>query len=83
MFVFYITALVITFLGIVINLPGSTHINPILLNFYSAKEALFLSTVYLAMGALARIIIFRKEIVHDNLRSIIVLSIGGVFVVAI
>jgi uncharacterized membrane protein YfcA len=77
MITFYILALLITFLGVVINLPGSTHLNPLLLNFYDVRTALFLVAVYMTMGSLCRIIVFRKEIVKDKLIHIILWAILG------
>jgi uncharacterized membrane protein YfcA len=77
MFYFYLLALLITFLGVTINLPGSTHLNPLLLNFYDVKTALFLVAVYMTMGSLCRIIVFRKEIVKDKLIQIVILGMLG------
>lgn len=77
MFYFYILALLITFLGVTINLPGSTHLNPLLLNFYDVKTSLFLVAVYMTMGSLCRIIVFRKEIVKEKLVTIVLLGMLG------
>ena len=77
MIVFYILALIVTFLGVVINLPGSLHLNPILLHFYDAKTVLLMTTMYLTLGALARIIIFRKEVIKEDLIKISILAVLG------
>lgn len=77
MIVFYVLALIVTFLGVVINLPGSIHINPILLHFYDAKTVLLLTTTYLTLGALSRVIIFHKEVVREDLFKIILLAVFG------
>jgi uncharacterized membrane protein YfcA len=61
MFAFYLLSLLIVFLGIIINLPGSLHINPLLFHFYEPHEVLFLTTVFLTLGALGRIIIFWED----------------------
>lgn len=62
MLIFYTVALVVVFLGIVLNLPGSLHINPILLHFYEPHKVLFLTTVFLTLGAVGRVMIFWKNI---------------------
>jgi len=63
MFAFYVAAFFVVLLGIVINLPGSLHLNPILLHFYEPHKVLFLTMVFLMFGALARVIVFYKQII--------------------
>lgn len=72
---FYILCLVVVFLGIIINLPGSLHINPLLLHFYEPHKVLFLSTVFLTLGALGRVIILWQKI---DWREVFFLSISGI-----
>jgi uncharacterized membrane protein YfcA len=62
MFAFYALALLVVLLGTVLNLPGALHLNPILLHFYEPHKVLFLTMVFLMLGALARVIIFYKQI---------------------
>ncbi len=79
MLAFYSLALVVVFLGTVINLPGSLHINPLLLHFYEPHKVLFLTTVFLVMGALARIIIFWKDILWEDAFGFAIYGlIGGI-----
>lgn len=66
MFAFYALALLVVFLGTIINLPGSLHINPLLLHFYEPHKVLFLTLVFLALGALARVIVFWKLILWKD-----------------
>ncbi len=73
---FYILSLIVVFLGIIINLPGSLHINPLLLHFYEPHKVLFLSTVFLTLGALGRVIILWKKIEWGE---VFFLSISGIF----
>jgi uncharacterized membrane protein YfcA len=85
MFAFYFLALLVTFLGTVINLPGSLHINPLLLHFYEPHKVLFLTTFFLVLGALARIIIFWDQILWEDALGLAVYGIiggmvGGYFV---
>ena len=76
---FYIISTIVTFLGIVINLPGTIHLNPLMAHFYEPRTALFLTTAYLVMGALSRIIIFKKEIIKDNLLKMCIFgALGGI-----
>lgn len=77
MIFFYLIALVVTFLGVVINLPGTVHMNPILLNFYDVKTVLFLVAIYKTFDSLCRIIVFRKEIVKEHLVQIVILGMFG------
>jgi uncharacterized membrane protein YfcA len=77
MFAFYSLSLLIVFLGIIINLPGSLHINPLLLHFYEPHKVLFLTTVFLTLGALGRIIIFWKEILWEDAFKLSVYGILG------
>lgn len=78
MLVFYVIAVIVSFLGVVVNLPGALHLNPILLNFYDAHTVLFLTTIYLGMGALARLFFFWENIVwHEALHLIPGAVIGG------
>ena len=66
MLAFYSLALVVVFLGIVLNLPGSLHINPLLLHFYEPHRVVFLTMVFLVLGAISRIIIMWKHILWDE-----------------
>jgi uncharacterized membrane protein YfcA len=76
MLAFYILALAVVFLGTIINLPGSLHINPLLLHFYEPHKVLFLTLIFLALGALARIFVFWKLILW---REAITLGVWGLF----
>lgn len=85
MLAFYSLALIVVFLGTVINLPGSLHINPLLLHFYEPHKVLFLTTLFLVMGALARIIIFWKDILWEDALGLAIYGlmggiVGGYFV---
>jgi len=62
MLVFYIIALIVVFLGVVIGLPGGVHINPVLLHFYEPHTVLLLTTFLLTMTATCSIIIFWNHI---------------------
>lgn len=62
MFVFYILALLVVYLGVVIGLPGAIHINPILLHFYDPYTVTFLTTTLLLLTSSSSIIIFWKQI---------------------
>lgn len=74
MFLFYSIALVIVFLGMIMNLPGSLHINPLLLHFYEPHKVLFLTMVFLLMSAVTRIIVLWKHILWDQ---VLLLSVGS------
>jgi uncharacterized membrane protein YfcA len=63
MFAFYALALVIIFFGVIINLPGTLHINALLLHYFEPHKVLLLSTVFLLLGAVSRIVVFWKSIV--------------------
>lgn len=63
MFLFYALALVIIFFGVIINLPGTLHINALLLHYFEPHKVLLLSTVFLLLGAISRIVVFWKQIV--------------------
>jgi uncharacterized membrane protein YfcA len=76
---FSILALTVVFLGTVINLPGSLHINPLLLHFYDPRTVLFLTTAFLVMGALARIIVFWKNIIWKEALGLALYGfVGGI-----
>lgn len=77
MLAFYSLALIVVFLGTVINLPGSLHINPLLLHFYEPHKVLFLTTVFLVLGALARIIVFWKDILWEDALSLALYGVVG------
>lgn len=62
MIIFYIIAIIVVFLGVVIGLPGGVHINPVLLHFYEPHMVLLLTTFLLTMTATCSIIIFWKHI---------------------
>jgi uncharacterized membrane protein YfcA len=76
MFAFYALALVIVFLGVILNLPGSLHINPLLLHFYEPHKVLFLTMVFLVLGAIARIIVLWEHILW---REALYLAVWGFF----
>lgn len=76
MLAFYVLSLLVVFLGVIINLPGSLHINPLLLHFYEPHKVLFLTTLFLVMGSVARIIVFWKDIIWEDA---IGLAIYGIF----
>lgn len=80
MFAFYALSLLVVFLGIIINLPGSLHINPLLLHFYEPSKVLFLTTIFLLMGAIGRIIVFWKEILWEDAILLSVYGIVGGFI---
>ncbi len=79
MFAFYAIAFFVVLLGTVINLPGSLHLNPILLHFYEPHKVLFLTMVFLVLGALARIIVFHKHIIWKESIPLGVCAIIGGF----
>lgn len=62
MFTFYILALIVVYLGVVIGLPGSIHINPLLLHFYDPYTVTFLTTTLLLLTSSSSVIIFWKQI---------------------
>ncbi len=85
MLAFYALALIVVFLGMILNLPGSLHINPILLHFYEPHLVVFLTMVFLVLGAISRIIILWehvlwKEAVHLAVWGFFGGILGGYFV---
>lgn len=85
MFAFYALATLVVLLGTVINLPGALHLNPVLLHFYEPHKVLFLTMVFLTLGAIARVIVFNKHIAWKEafslgLRALLGGFIGGYFV---
>lgn len=79
MFAFYALALVVVFLGMILNIPGSLHINPLLLHFYEPHRVVFLTMVFLVLGAISRIIILWKHIVwHEAIPLAVWGFFGGV-----
>lgn len=80
MFAFYFLAIIIVLLGIVINLPGALHLNPILLHFYEPHKVLFLTMVFLTLGALARVIVFHKQILWKEALPLGLLALIGGFI---
>lgn len=62
MLTFYVLAIIVVFLGVVIGLPGAIHINPILLHFYEPHTVTFLTAALLLMTSLSSIVIFWKHI---------------------
>jgi hypothetical protein len=80
MFAFYALALVVVFLGTVINIPGSLHINPLLLHFYEPHRVLFLTMLFLVLGAISRIIVMWDKIVWRDATTLAVWGLfGGIF----
>lgn len=79
MFAFYTLALLIVFLGTVLNISGSLHINALLLHFYEPHKVLLLTTTFLTLGALARTIVFWKEIKWDEAVGLTLYGILGGF----
>lgn len=80
MFAFYALALVVVFLGTVINIPGSLHINPLLLHFYEPHRVLFLTMLFLVLGAISRIIVIWDKIVWRDATTLAVWGLfGGIF----
>jgi uncharacterized membrane protein YfcA len=78
MFPFYSLALIIVFFGVLINIPGSLHINALLLHFYEPHKVLLFSTIFLTLGAMARTVVFWKEIKWgDALPLTIYGALGG------
>lgn len=75
MFTFYVIALVVVFMGIIMNLPGSLHINPLLLHFYEPHKVLFLTMIFLIMSAITRIIVLWSHILW---KEVTMLSIWGI-----
>lgn len=69
--------MIMTFLGVVINLPGGIHFNPILLHFFEPKKVLLLTSFVLLMGALSRAWVFRKEVIRADLLQLIILGFAG------
>ena len=80
MFAFYALALVVVFLGTVINIPGSLHINPLLLHFYEPHRVLFLTMLFLVLGAISRIIVMWDKIVWRDATTLAIWGLfGGIF----
>lgn len=79
MFAFYALALVIVFLGIVLNISGSLHINALLLHFYEPHKVLLMTTVFLTLGSLARSIVFWKNIKWDEVTGLTLYGVTGGF----
>ena len=77
---FYSLALLVVFLGVVLNLPGSLHINILLLNFYEPHQALLLTLVFLVLGALARTIIFWESITWKETKLLTIYGVLGGFI---
>lgn len=77
---FYFLALVVVFLGIVINISGSLHINALLLHFYEPHKVLLLSTVFLTLGSLARTIVFWKNIQWKETKWLTIYGVLGGFI---
>lgn len=77
---FYVLALVVVFLGVVINISGSLHINALLLHFYEPHKVLLLSTVFLTLGSLARTIVFWKNIKWKETKWLTIYGVLGGFV---
>lgn len=78
MLTFYILAIVVVFLGVVIGLLGSIHINPILLHFFEPHIVTFLTTALLLMASLSSVIIFWKQIQwEDGLYLALYGALGG------
>lgn len=80
MFAFYALALLIVFLGTVINISGSLHINALLLHFYEPHKVLLLTTVFLTIGSLARTIVFWKDIQWKETFGLLVYGVVGGFI---
>lgn len=80
MFAFYTLALVVVFLGVVLNISGSLHINALLLHFYEPHKVLLLTTVFLTLGSLARTIVFWNNIKWKETLGLTVYGIIGGFV---
>lgn len=77
---FYALALVVVFLGVVINISGSLHINALLLHFYEPHKVLLLSTVFLTLGSLARTIVFWKNIQWKETKWLTIYGVFGGFI---
>jgi uncharacterized membrane protein YfcA len=80
MLAFYVLALIIVFLGIVLNISGSLHINALLLHFYEPHKVLLLTTVFLTMGALSRTIVFWKHIAWKETLGLTSYGVLGGFI---
>lgn len=74
---FYFFAILLNLISTIFNIQSSLHLNPLLLHFYSAKEVLVLTMTLFTIGAIARIIFFRVDIIKDNLLKIVFLSFLG------
>jgi uncharacterized membrane protein YfcA len=77
---FYTLALVVVFLGVVLNIPGSVHINALLLNFYEPHKVLLLTTIFLTLGSLARTIVFWKNIQWKETKWLTIYGVLGGFI---
>lgn len=77
MFPFYFLALLVVFLGVVLNIPGTLHINPLLLHFYEPHKVLLLTTVFLILGSISRTIVFWKNIQWAEAKYLVLYGILG------
>lgn len=80
MLAFYTLALLVVFLGVVLNISGSLHINALLLHFYEPHRVLLLTTVFLTLGSLARTIIFWDSIKWKDTLGLTAYGIIGGFI---
>lgn len=80
MFPFYSLALLVVFLGVVLNISGSLHINALLLHFYEPHKVLLLTTVFLTLGSLARTIVFWKNIQWKETKWLTIYGVLGGFI---
>jgi uncharacterized membrane protein YfcA len=79
MILFYAIAILLNFLSTVFLLQTTMHLSPILLHFYAPKDVLTLIMSLYICGALARVIVFWKDIVWESLFKFITLgALGGV-----
>lgn len=74
---FYVIAVLLNLISTIFNIQSSLHLNPILLHFYTAKEVLVIVMTLFSIGALARIILFRENIVFKYLKEMLGLSFLG------
>ncbi len=80
MFAFYALALLVVFLGVVLNISGSLHINALLLHFYEPHKVLLMTTTFLTLGSLARTIVFWKNIKWQEVGGLTLYGILGGFI---
>lgn len=80
MFAFYALSLLIVFLGIVLNISGSLHINALLLHFYEPHRVLLMTTTFLTLGSLARVIVFWNNIRWQEVVGLTLYGILGGFI---